>query len=266
MPRFAANLSLMFNEVPFMERFASAAEQGFRGVEYLFPYAFEPAAIAAELRRHRLQQVLFNLPPGDWEAGERGIAALPGREAEFRASVDTALHYAEVLECRQLHIMAGVAPEPAQRQVMHECWLENLAWAAPRLESAGITLLIEAINHRDMPGYLINYQQQARDAIEMLGAPNIRMQMDFYHAQIMEGDLWQSWQQHRNQVGHLQVASVPERHEPDSGEVNYPWLFEQLDQAGYSGWIGCEYRPWHETSAGLKWFERWREQQWDSWQ
>ncbi|RKQ97037.1 hydroxypyruvate isomerase [Kushneria sinocarnis] len=258
MPRFAANLSLMFNEVPFMERFARAAGQGFRGVEYLFPYAFEARDIAAELERHRLQQVLFNLPPGDWEAGERGIAALPGREAEFRASVDTALHYAEILQCRQLHVMAGVVPAPDRWETMHHCWLENLAWAAPRFERAGITLLIEAINNRDMPGYLITHQQQARDAVKTLGAPNVRMQMDLYHTQIMEGDLWRTWQRHREQTGHLQAAGVPGRHEPDSGEVDYAWLFEQLDRAGYAGWIGCEYKPRGDTAAGLGWFERWR--------
>ncbi|WP_110673971.1 2-oxo-tetronate isomerase [Salinicola sp. RZ23] len=258
MPRFAANLSMMFNEVPFLERFARAAECGFAGVEFLFPYACEPAAIAAELQRHGLTQVLFNLPPGEWEAGERGLAALPGREADFRASVDTALRYAEALGCTQLHAMAGLVAEGVSHQAMREVYLENLRFAARKLAEQGRTLLIEPINTRDMPGYFLNHQAEAHALLAELGEPNVKVQMDFYHTQIMDGDIWKTYQRYRDGVGHIQIAGVPERHEPDTGEVNYPWLFGQLDAAGYAGWLGCEYRPRGETAAGLGWLAAWR--------
>ncbi|WP_353980334.1 2-oxo-tetronate isomerase [Salinicola endophyticus] len=253
MPRFAANLSMMFNEVPFLERFARAAECGFAGVEFLFPYACEPADIAAELKRHGLAQVLFNLPPGDWEAGERGLAALPGREAEFRASIDTALRYAEALGCIRLHAMAGLVVEGVSPQAMRETYLENLRVAARKLAEHGRTLLIEPINTRDMPGYFLNHQADGHALLAELGEPNVKVQMDFYHTQIMDGDIWKTYQRYRDGVGHIQIAGVPERHEPDTGEVNYPWLFAQLDAAGYAGWLGCEYRPRGETEAGLGW-------------
>lgn len=255
MPRFAANLSMLFTEVPFMERFAAAAGHGFAGVEFLFPYAFSPQDIAAELQRHQLTQVLFNLPPGDWAAGERGIAALPGREDEFRAGVATALDYARTLGCTQLHAMAGLVPEPehATRQAMEATYIDNLRYAARLLAEHGIRLLIEPINNRDMPGYFLNHQAQAHAIVDALGEPNIRVQMDFYHAQIMDGDLWTTYQHHRQGIGHIQIAGVPERHEPDSGEVNYPWLFRKLDDDGYDGWIGCEYQPRATTASGLGW-------------
>ncbi|MCE3028137.1 2-oxo-tetronate isomerase [Salinicola sp. DM10] len=253
MPRFAANLSMMFNEVPFLERFARAAECGFTGVEFLFPYACEPADIADALERHGLTQVLFNLPPGDWEAGERGLAALPGREREFRASVDTALRYAEALGCTRLHAMAGLVVEGVSPQAMRETYLENLRVAARKLAEHGRTLLIEPINTRDMPGYFLNHQADGHALLAELGEPNVKVQMDFYHTQIMDGDIWKTYQRYRDGVGHIQIAGVPERHEPDTGEVNYPWLFAQLDAAGYAGWLGCEYRPRGGTEAGLGW-------------
>ncbi|REC95765.1 2-oxo-tetronate isomerase [Kushneria indalinina] len=258
MPRFAANLTTMFNEVSFMQRFGEAAGQGFEAVEYLFPYAFDPDEIARELKRHDLKQVLFNLPAGDWDAGERGLAALPGRESEFRDSVETAIRYARALNCPRVHAMAGVAGEGADPAVMHDTYLDNIRFAARRLQEEGITLLLEPINSRDMPGYFINYQHEAHDVIETLGEPNVQVQMDFYHTQIMEGDIWETFREYREGVGHIQVAGVPERHEPDSGEVNYAWLFEQLDQAGFDGWLGCEYKPRGETAAGLGWFAPWR--------
>ncbi|WP_342595739.1 2-oxo-tetronate isomerase [Salinicola lusitanus] len=267
MPRFAANLSMMFNEVPFMERFAKAAANGFAGVEFLFPYDFEPDAIAAELKRHGLEQVLFNLPPGDWAAGERGLAALPGREAEFRESVDTAIRYARALNCPRLHAMAGLVPEAATDGVSRETffttardiYLENLRFAARKLAEHNLTLLIEPINTRDMPGYFLNHQADGHAILEELNEPNVKVQMDFYHTQIMDGDIWQTYQRYRDGVGHIQIAGVPERHEPDTGEVNYPWLFEQLDENGYDGWLGCEYRPRRETETGLAWYRAWQQ-------
>ncbi|WP_445619139.1 2-oxo-tetronate isomerase [Kushneria sp. Sum13] len=258
MPRFAANLTMMFNEVSFMQRFEQAAAQGFEAVEYLFPYAFEADDIARELKRCDLKQVLFNLPAGDWEAGERGLAALPGREREFRDSVETAIRYARALNCPRVHAMAGVAGEGADLSAMHDTYLNNIRLAACRLAEEGITLLLEPINSRDMPGYFLNHQHDAHEIIETLGEPNVRVQMDFYHTQIMDGDIWTTFEEYREGVGHIQIAGVPERHEPDTGEVNYPWLFEQLDQAGFEGWLGCEYTPRGETAAGLEWFNPWR--------
>ncbi|MFC0339124.1 hydroxypyruvate isomerase [Kushneria avicenniae] len=258
MPRFAANLTTMFNEVDFMQRFEQAAGQGFEAVEYLFPYAFEAEDIARELKRHDLKQVLFNLPAGDWAAGERGLAALPGREQEFRDSVETAIRYARTLNCSRLHAMAGVASEGADIAAMHNTYLNNIRFAAHRLADEGITLLLEPINSRDMPGYFINHQHEAHEIIETLGEPNVRVQMDFYHTQIMDGDLWEIFRGYREGVGHIQIAGVPERHEPDTGEINYCWLFEQLDRAGFEGWLGCEYKPRGETTAGLGWFRPWR--------
>lgn len=258
MPRFAANLTMMFNEVAFMQRFEQAARAGFEGVEFLFPYDFDAEAIAAELKRFNLGQALFNLPPGDWAAGERGIAALPGREQAFRQSVETAIRYATTLECPRVHAMAGLVPEGANMTEMRDTYLENIRFAARRLGEAGITLLLEPINSRDMPGYFIHHQHEAHEIIETLGEPNVRVQMDFYHTQIMDGDIWKTFEEYREGVGHIQIAGVPERHEPDSGEVNYPWLFEQLDRAGFEGWLGCEYKPRGETTAGLGWFAPWK--------
>lgn len=258
MPRFAANLSMMYTEVPFLERFAAAAQDGFEAVEYLFPYEHTPAEIAQRLQAHGLTQALFNLPPGNWAAGERGMACLPGREAEFAASVDTAIAYAQAIGCKKLHAMAGLLPAGADTQVLRATYVANLRWAAAKLAPLGITLLIEPINHRDMPGYFLNWQQQAHDVLAEVGAPNLKVQMDFYHCQIMEGDLTRRLEKHWAGVGHIQIAGVPERHEPDNGEVNFPHLFDRLDQLGYDGFIGCEYRPKAGTSAGLGWLRQYR--------
>lgn len=253
MPRFAANLSMMYNEVPFLDRFAAAARDGFEAVEYLFPYEHTPEEIATRLRDNGLVQALFNLPPGNWAQGERGMACHPGREAEFAATVQAALPYALATGCRKLHAMAGLVPAGVSAQAARAIYVANLRTAARALAPHGITLLIEPINTRDMPGYFLNYQQQAHDIAAEVGEANLKVQMDFYHCQIMEGDLARRLQKHFNGVGHVQIAGVPDRHEPDQGEVNHPYLFEQLDALGYDGYIGCEYRPAGQTSAGLAW-------------
>ncbi|PAU66486.1 hydroxypyruvate isomerase [Pseudomonas sp. PIC25] len=258
MPRFAANLSMLFNDVPFLERFGRAAAAGFKGVEYLFPYEYAPAELVERLQNHGLAQVLFNLPPGDFAAGERGLAALPGRESEFRESVDRGVEYARALGCPRLHAMAGLVTDESQRPRMRETYLENLRYAARRLAEHGLTLLIEPINTRSIPGYFINRQAEAHAILAELGEPNLRVQLDFFHAQIMEGDLTATFKRFQAGVGHIQIAGVPDRHEPDTGEVNYPYLFRLLDEAGYDGWIGCEYNPRGLTEDGLDWFAPWR--------
>lgn len=259
MPRFAANLSMMYTEVPFLERFAAAAADGFDAVEYLFPYDFEPAQIAEPLKQHGLTQALFNLPPGDWNAGERGMACHPGREAEFAASVERALPYAAATGCRRLHAMAGLMPAGHDTAAQNATYVANLRHAAARLAPLGITLVIEPINQRDMPGYHLSYQQQAHDVVAEVGAPNLQVQMDLYHCQVMEGDLTRRLEKHFVGVGHIQIAGVPDRHEPDTGEVDFTHLFHRLDALGYDGFVGCEYRPRAGTSVGLGWLHRWRE-------
>ena len=254
MPRFAANLSMMFNEVPFLERFAAAADCGFTGVEYLFPYDFPAGVLAGQLHEHKLDNVLFNLPPGNWAAGERGIACLPGREDEFRDGVATAISYAAALNTTRVHAMAGIVPPGAVAAAVHATYIANLKYAAAELARHGITLLIEAINTRDMPGFYLNTQAQAYAVLEEVGAANLRMQMDCYHMQIMEGDLAMKLRKYAAWCAHVQVAGVPERHEPDTGELRYTYLFDLLDEIGYSGWVGCEYRPAGKTVDGLGWF------------
>lgn len=262
MPRFAANLTMMYTEVPFLDRFEAAARDGFDAVEYLFPYDHPPEEIAQRLQAHGLTQALFNLPPGDWAAGDRGMACLPGREAEFAASVERALPYALATGCQRLHAMAGLVPPQADsaeaQAARRSTYVANLRAAARRLAPHGITLVIEPINTRDMPGYYLNYQQQAHDILAEVGEPNTGVQMDFYHCQIMEGDLTRRLERHFAGVGHIQIAGVPDRHEPDGGEVNYPALFDRLDALGYSGFVGCEYRPAGATSAGLRWLHHYR--------
>ena len=258
MPRFAANLSLMFTEVPFVERFAAAAQAGFDAVEFLFPYEYPADDLARELRTHRLANVLFNLPPGDWAAGERGIAAIPGREAEFRDSVTLALSYAAALGTPRVHVMAGVVPEGADRAAHRAAYVANLAYAAAAAAGPALDVLIEPLNPRDVPGYLVSTQADAHAIREAVGAANVKVQMDLYHCQIVEGDVATRLRRYLPHVGHIQIAGVPERHEPDTGELNYPYLFRLLDELGYPGWVGCEYRPAHGTVAGLGWWEAWR--------
>jgi len=255
MPRFAANLSMMYAEHPFLERFGAAAADGFRAVEFLFPYEWPAATLAAALADHGLQQVLFNAPPGDFDRGERGIASLPGRQAEFRSGFAKALEYAAALGCPRVHIMAGLVPPGSSRQALRPLYVENLAWAAARAAPAAVDVLIEPINTRDIPGYLLNRQDDAHAVVAEVGAPNLKVQMDLYHCQIVEGDVATKLRAYLpgGRVGHLQIAGVPDRHEPDRGELNYRFLFEVIDELDYLGWIGCEYRPAAATSSGLGW-------------
>jgi hydroxypyruvate isomerase len=258
MPRFAANLSMMYTEVPFLDRFAAAARDGFDAVEYLFPYEHTPEEIASCLTANGLTQALFNLPPGDWAAGERGMACIPGREAEFAASVDRALVFAQATGCQRLHAMAGLKPAGVSEAQQRATYVANLRAAAQRLAQHSITLLIEPINTRDMPGFYLSWQQQAHDVLAEVGAPNLKVQMDLYHCQIMEGDLSKRMEKHFAGVGHIQIAGVPDRHEPDEGEVHFLHLFDRLDALGYSGFVGCEYRPRSGTSKGLDWLRRYQ--------
>ncbi len=253
MPRFAANLTMMFTEHPFAQRFAAAAAAGFKAVEFLFPYEYAAQEVALWLKENRLENVLFNLPPGDWAAGERGIAALPGREAEFRRGVARGIEYALALCTPRLHMMAGLIPAGADLRLHREVYLGNLRHAAREVAKHGLSLLIEPINGRDMPGYFLNSQAQAHALREESGEPNVKVQMDFYHAQIVEGDLATTFRRYFSNIGHVQIASVPSRNEPDDGEVNYPYLFRLLDELGYQGWVGCEYRPRGRTEDGLGW-------------
>ncbi len=261
MPRFAANLSFLYIEQAFVDRFAAAARDGFSAVEFAFGYDFDRRDLAQRLADHGLQQVLINAPPGDLQAGERGLAGLPGREAQFQRSLlDQALPYADALRCPRLHVMAGVLPVGADRAACRAAFVANLAWAAPLAASAGIELLIEPINPRDIPGYLLNRQDEAHAIVAEVGSPNLKVQMDLYHCQIVEGDVAIKLRQYlpTGRVGHLQIAGVPERHEPDQGELYHPYLFALIDELDYNGHIGCEYRPTAGTSAGLGWMARYR--------
>ncbi len=253
MPRFAANLTMMFNEVPFLDRFKAASEAGFRAVEFLFPYEHLPEEVAARAKAAGVQVVLFNMPAGNWAAGERGITGLPGREQEFREGVDKALMYAEQLGVRRLHAMAGVAPEGADLAACRATLIANLKYAAQKLAERNYTLLLEAINTRDIPGFLVSTQKDSNAICEEVGEHNLKMQMDLYHMQVMEGDLATSLKRYASRCGHIQIAGCPERHEPDTGEIRYEYLFRLIDQLSYDGWIGCEYRPAGKTTDGLKW-------------
>ena len=255
MPKFAANLTMMFNEVPFPQRFAAAADAGFTAVEFLFPYDHPPQEVAGWLRQNGLQNVLFNMPPGDWAAGERGMASLPGREEDFRASVDLAITYARALGTPRLHAMAGLLPQGADRTHHRQTYIDNLRYAARKLAAESLILLIEPINTRDIPGFFLNAQADAHAIRGEVGEPNLQVQMDFYHAQIVEGDLAVKLRQYLPHVGHIQIAGVPERHEPDDGEVNYRYLLRLIDELGYDGWVGCEYRPRAGTVEGLGWMK-----------
>jgi hydroxypyruvate isomerase len=264
MPRFAANLSMLYPELDFLDRFEAAARDGFRAVEYLFPYAHAPRELVARLQANGLQQVLFNTPPGDWERGERGLACLPGREAEFRDAVRQALDYAVALSCPRIHIMAGLVPGGMEREAVQPTYIDNLRWAAAEAAKTGHDLLIEPINQRDIPHFFLNRQDHAHEIVEAVDAPNVKVQMDLYHCQIVEGDVAMKIRKYlpTGRVGHFQIAGVPERHEPDVGEMNYGYLFQVIDevsaQCGWQGWIGCEYRPRrgavaNGTSDGLDW-------------
>ncbi len=255
MPKFAANLSMLFPEMPFLDRFEAAAKAGFTAVEFLFPYEHDPAALRALLEKFTLKQALFNLPPGDSDKGGRGLAIFPDREDEFAAGLDRALDYAQTLRCRQLHVMAGVVPSSLTHAEAARTYVGNLRMAAAKAKALGVRLLIEPLNSRDMPGYFLSSAEQARLIIDEVGSDNLFLQMDLYHAQIMGGDLAERLRAHWPLIGHIQIAGVPGRHEPDVGEINYPYLFELIDELGYKGWIGCEYRPRGATLDGLGWFQ-----------
>ncbi|MBR0653521.1 2-oxo-tetronate isomerase [Plastoroseomonas arctica] len=258
MPRFAANLSMMFGEIPFLDRFAAARSAGFEAVEFLFPYEHPASDIAARLKDNGLAQVLFNAPPGDWSRGERGMAALPGRQAEFRDAIRKALDYAATLECPRLHVMAGLAPAGVAQDTLTATYGANLAWAAEECAKIGVKPVIEPINHRDIPGFFLNTTDQAAAIIAAVGPEKLGMQFDLYHCQITEGDIVKRVERHLPLIAHMQVADNPGRNEPGTGEVNWPFVFEAIDGLGYRGWIGCEYRPRGDTLAGLGWFAPYR--------
>ena len=255
MPRFAANLSMMFTEVPFLDRFERAGRAGFEAVEFLFPYAYSADEIERRLEDHGLTLVLHNLPAGDWDAGERGIACLPDRIHEFRGGVVRAIEYAKALGVEQVNCLAGRVGSVA-RDAAHATFVANLAFAANALKHAGLRLLIEPVNTFDIPGFFLDRTAQAIDLIDEVGADNLFVQYDLYHAQRMEGELAATVAKHLPRIGHIQLADNPGRHEPGTGEINYRFLFAHLDRIGYDGWIGCEYQPAGDTEAGLDWRER----------
>ena len=255
MPKFAANLTMLYNEVEFLDRFGAAARAGFKGVEYLFPYPYPKEQLAETLERQRLVQVLHNLPAGDWAAGERGIAVLPERVGEFQDGVGKAIEYATALGCKQVNCLAGIAPQGVAADKVRETFVGNLKFAAGKLKEAGIRLLIEPCNTRDIPGFYLNRSQQALDIIAEVGSDNLGLQYDIYHMQIMEGDLAPTIQRNLKSIPHMQLADNPGRNEPGTGEINYPFLFQFIDRLGYDGWIGCEYKPAGSTSAGLGWIK-----------
>jgi hydroxypyruvate isomerase len=260
MPRFAANLTLMFNEVGFLDRFQAAAKAGFAGVEYLFPYPYAVQDLVDRLKAYGLTQVLHNLPAGDWDKGERGIAILPDRVDEFKEGVGKAITYAKALGCTQLNCLAGVAPQGADPQKLKETFVGNLKYAAEALKKEGIKLLIEPINTRDIPGFYLTKTSQGAEILDAVGSDNLFIQYDIYHMQIMEGDLARTIEANLARIKHVQLADNPGRHEPGTGEINYPFLFGHLDRIGYDGWIGCEYKPAEETVKGLTWFTEFTKQ------
>ncbi len=257
MPKFAANLSFLFADVAFRERFQRAAAAGFQGVEYLFPYDWPAQDVAEWLKAADVEQVLFNLPPGDWAAGERGLACLPHRQAEFVEGVEMALNYAMLLDCERVHCMAGIRPDKVPAAELEATYIANLQFAADRFATIGATVMIEPINSCiDMPGYWLDDIDQAVHLLARIGRDNVKLQLDLYHAQIIRGDLARTIENNLGQIGHVQIADNPGRHEPGTGEINYPFLFALLDRLGYAGWVGCEYKPLTTTEAGLGWLPR----------
>ena len=253
MPKFAANLTMLFTDVDFLDRFGRAAGAGFSGVEYLFPYQYDRRQLAELLQRHRLTQVLHNLPAGDWSAGDRGVACDPGRREEFEAGVERGIEYATALRCTQLNCLAGIVPKDLDADEARAAFVENLRFAARELQLARIKLLIEPINTRDIPGFFLTRTAQAVEIMEAVGSDNLFLQYDAYHMQIMEGDLAFTLERLLPLIAHVQVADPPGRHEPGTGEINFAFLFGLFDRLGYSGWIGCEYKPLGLTEEGLGW-------------
>jgi len=256
MPRLAANLSMMFNELPFLDRFAAARKAGFEGVEFLFPYEFPAAELRRRLTGEGLTQALFNMPPGNWAGGERGLASLPGRQGEFREGVQRALEYAATLDCRLVHCMAGIVPDGVSQTTAAAVYAANLVWAAEQAAPAGVRIAIEPINHRDMPGFFLNTQAQGAAIVEAIGADRLGLQFDVYHVQVTEGDITKRMEKYMPVIAHMQIADVPARNEPGTGEIAWAYVFRRIDALGYGGWIGCEYRPKGETLAGLGWAKR----------
>jgi 2-dehydrotetronate isomerase len=255
MPRFNANLSWLFQERPFVDRFAAAANAGFKGIEILFPYDHSSAEIRSALQANGQEMVLLNSPPGDFGAGERGLAALPGRESDFRESFNTALDYAATLDCQRIHVMSGITAGAEEKRV-HQTFLDNLQYVLKKIENSGISILIEPINTRDFPGYFLSTVEQANDILQELSHPALKIQFDWYHAQIMGGDLARRTEKFFSKIGHFQLAGVPDRAEPDFGEVNFPYLFQLVDSLHYDGWVGCEYKPKGQTEEGLGWLPK----------
>lgn len=259
MPRFSANLSMLYPELPFMERFAAAAADGFKAVEYVGAYDQDPHLLRQVLDQHGLTQALFNLPAGNWAAGERGIACHPDRAGEFRQGVDTAIAYARATGCAQVNCLAGIVPANGHWPALEATLVESLRYAAPRLAEAGIRLLLEPINPRDIPGFFVNSTDDFERIAAAVGHANLYLQYDFYHMQIVQGDLLPTFRRLQARIAHVQVADSPGRHEPGTGEINYITIFKALDDAGYTGWIGAEYKPRAGTSAGLGWFKDWKD-------
>jgi hydroxypyruvate isomerase len=255
MPRFNANLSWLFQEKPFSDRFAAAANAGFKGIEILFPYDQPASEIRSALQANGQELVLINAPPGNFGAGERGLAALPGREKDFRQNFGEALDYAATLDCKRIHVMSGITGESIPAQA-HRTFLRNLEYALEKIENSDLSILIEPINTRDIPGYYLSTVEQADGVLQKLSHPALKIQFDWYHAQIMGGDLARRTKHYFSKIGHFQLAGVPDRAEPDRGEVNYPYLFNLIDSLQYDGWIGCEYRPKGRTEEGLEWLPK----------
>ncbi len=255
MPQFAANLTMLFNEVPFIERFAAASAAGFRAVEFLFPYDFTVKELSEKLNRHELSLILHNLPAGNWSEGERGIACHPDRVEEFRAGVTRGIEYATQLRVPQLNCLVGIKPENVSAEKVRDTIVDNLSFAASELKKHGIKLLVEPCNRFDIPGFALNTSAEALDVIAETGSDNLFLQYDIYHMQRMEGELAATIERNIGKIAHIQLADNPGRHEPGTGEINFPFLFERLDALGYAGWIGCEYKPLGSTSAGLGWMK-----------
>lgn len=253
MPRFCANLSMMFNEVDFLDRFEAASKAGFTGVEFLFPYDYKPEQIKEKLEAHDLKLVLHNMPAGDWDAGERGLTCLPSRVGEFQKNVGTAIEYANALDCKQLHCLVGNTPWGTDMELVRRTMIENLRFAAKETGKSSIRLLIEPINTRDMPNFHINTSKEALSLMDEVGSTNLWLQYDIYHMQVMEGDLAPTIEENLRRIAHMQLADTPGRHEPGTGEINFDYLLPQIDKLGYEGWIGCEYRPAEATTDGLHW-------------
>lgn len=253
MPKFAANLTFLFTELPFMERFEAAAKSGFKAVEYMAPYPYPADELKAALRDNDLVQALFNLPAGDWDNGERGIACIPGREAEFKEGVAKAIIYAQALDCKKINCLSGKLPQGASRQAAQATMIANLKYAAVALKREGIMLVTEPINSFDIPGYLVNRTSEALAILDAVGSDNLLVQYDVYHAQRMEGELGSTLKNYTSRIGHIQIADNPGRNEPGTGEINYAWVLKHIDTIGYDGWVGCEYKPKTTTIEGLGW-------------